>query len=396
LKLAIKNTPITDVPADNELDHIPEQDGARSDTPSNGSSRFVYTTTVVNCLARDVGRYLTVMEKLPLVSADTLGKLQQLYNEFLCVLLTNFVPMYLLQIVFDQPGSSLGKDYQLLRQYITLNQSSLTADNSKTMLLDNNGQMKSQIPKRNVVLNIGLDNLEASYAIAARIVAGESLLFAYAMLEHIKGRVEVILPPVERAKTLQHIYDDMKAVMNQTRQLIFKAVAKILIYSLSGENVKRTNPENFIKNGVASTKWRKGNARPKVSSEYVKDILFRARKVWAKLKRESNDGKNYPLSLLSELWNLCVEEVLDQLLEAYATAEHCDIQGRAQMLYDTNSIYTGIENVAPVIEEALKSKKKIESYLKAFFMDRTEDVDDWIKRNGRDYEQYMLAKLNRK
>ena len=104
-------------------------------------------------------------------------------------------------------------------------------------------------------------------------------------------------------------------------------------------------------------------------------------------------GKTFPLSLLSTLWNECVSEVYEQLLEAYASVQICDMQGRNQMLLDTNDLFTGIENISPVLSNGKASKDKVEAYIKAFYITRREDMNDWIKRNARDYEPHHVERL---
>ena len=162
------------------------------------SEEFVLTKTVTECMATDVGRYLFVMSKLPLVASDTFQHLRQLYSTYIATVLANFVRARDLSEVFDNPGSLLGFRFQRLRQYITLVRQ---FDQGVDMGIE------SHVPQSPVKLSpeiLGsLDDLGLTVEnISIRLVAAESLSFAFQLLLQIKSSAEELLSPVEVSRAL--------------------------------------------------------------------------------------------------------------------------------------------------------------------------------------------------
>lgn len=170
---------------------------------SEGLSKeeFVLTMTTVNCMAANVGKYLFVMSKLPLVASETFQLLRQLYSTYITTVLANFVRTKDLRQVFDHPGSLLGSRFQRLRQYVTLvRQFDQGVDMS----------VESQVPRSPVKLSSSvvsaLDDLQVTVEnVTYRLVAAESLSFAFELLVQIKPAAEELLSPVE-VSCLQNVF----------------------------------------------------------------------------------------------------------------------------------------------------------------------------------------------
>jgi len=481
---------------------------------------FVLTSTIVNCLAKDLGSSLLMMEHLPNIAADTFTSMCNLVWCYMYAVCTNFIPGSLLFQLFDKPKSCCGTRYAILRKCMersriilgletrTIN-GSLTTSSSGSIQVAVTGPNSSSSSSSSISSTLGpgghttpsasssssfkmsfrsegllnrsvgssgnpkdtraslqgpsvsatltesaiparfsnLHNAEGLTntldALPTRIVAAESCRFVLQILHNIRPRVEASLPAVERVQVAGDAYQEFDTVCEDLRGLVHRGVARHLvnrfaldssapgqIYStragpqMSGEQMESPMSATTMKSSTSSSpspmpdrnlnaadvvptatitslildtvQWHKIKTLASEPSNYVQKVILRMRKIWSHLQRECAEGTKFSMSAIPLVWSRALEEVMDQFLDAIASVEKCGTEGRALMSMDLATLFRGIVEIAPGLQEIIDpARQRVENYVKAFYYDRLKDVLEWITQNRHIYERWHLENLIR-
>ncbi|GBG32261.1 Syndetin [Hondaea fermentalgiana] len=123
-----------DVAASSRPAEVPRGSNGHGAEEDDGDADAVLTSTVVNCLAKDLGSSLVMMERLAGVAADIFSKMCSLVWTYLYAILTNYVPTSLLLKIFEDPNSRLGNDFSALRKRFERTRCDLGLDTRKLRL----------------------------------------------------------------------------------------------------------------------------------------------------------------------------------------------------------------------------------------------------------------------
>ena len=128
-----------------------------------------------------------------------------------------------------------------------------------------------------------------------------------------------------------------------------------------------------------------------------------------------------PASTVCRVWEALVENVLDDVLEGFSAAKRCTDMGRALMSMDLDALQRGLEKISLIspaggtdgggagggagrekVASAVigRCKRRVDSYVKAFYLKDEADLIEWASENMREGVLQLrhvlrLAKLER-
>ena len=389
-----------------ELLQVPDEDEMVDENPipenvtpqnvvASESNSFALTTTVINCVARDIGYFMDLMDNLPLSAADSFMNLKGIFQRYFYHIGTYFVTVQVLDSVFNVPGSLLSTRYHIFSQSMSslrkvYNLPTVKVEPKKKPVVRAASEkvaVAMHIPASNIPGTIGgysnsHNMLYASKDICQSIVAAESIRFAVHLLDCANEHFEELLPSIAKEKLSQQVFGDLKVLSDQIVDLVYITIAKKLL-------------RQFIPNiSIASAiEWHKLNTLQTEATQYVDTILKGLTRIRTLLQRESSEGSVYPLDAISTSWDFIAAQSFDDMLHGFATVSSCSTEGRALMSLDLATLFRGIKDIGPLGLKGNGARDKVDAYIKAFYYDRTHDVVDWIRLHKEQYEPWQLRNL---
>jgi len=237
----------------------------------------------------------------------------------------------------------------------------------------------------------------------AWIVAGESLFSVLDLVDGVRERVEEALPAIERAQVLAKVYKTIERTASDLRQLIFIGVARMLVdkfssdsFSSNADRAAQTTTETgggVICVMVHEVQWGAINKMKSEASQYVKKVTLRMRKVWSHLQRNSKEGSAYPLATITSLWDATICECFEQILSGFSAVQTCSTEGRMLMTLDVATLFSNIQEIAPCGDSGTMAKERVNDYIKAHFLDREQDLLEWVRGNHSRFEVDEMTTL---
>ena len=155
------------------------------------------------------------------------------------------------------------------------------------------------------------------------------------------------------------------------------------------------------------------------NNPYVTTLLDMVGEVATRVQSEL--GATVPASTVRRVWEALVENVLDDVLEGFSAAKRCTDMGRALMSMDLDALQRGLEKISLIspagggdgggagggagrdkVASAVigRCKRRVDSYVKAFYLKDEADLIEWASENMREGVLQLrhvlrLAKLER-
>jgi len=411
----------------------------------DSEDNVVLTTTILNCMSKNIGRYMTMMDFVPLVAIETFNNLRKTFSTYIVSILLDFIPETILYLVFDHPSSTFGRKYWDLRTHIEkirgdfalgsrelrLQQrkpstkvqaralSKATIKSSKSF---KNGQLtstsppefiegviESRVPRPLLALVHGEDDTRRSGKLSmnfvtSRVVAAESIVFSIELLSSVRTEIEEKLPAIERERICLDVFEELGMLARQSRSILLRAVAQHLIDRFDPDpDFKASLPsgilplENrcWITRKIASgRKWASLKELRTEPNHYVRTVVNAMSKIWQCLQRTSEEGAAFPLTAIPRVWSLAACEVFDQMLDGFALVNGCTTEGRALMSLDLATAFREIQDInSTTDQEVVEAKTRVDDFIKAFYYEREQDVFEWISQNSTRYEHWHLRGL---
>ncbi len=362
---------------DSRLTPMKDTSASRSISPG---PVVVFNITMLSCIVPQAGRSLNLMRQLPLSAGDAFNNLRSLFDVYAYSVLNVF---------------GLDKDIQDLnrvpsqRSLIPLNQypvDLLRLTNYFSRFTSSNADAVAfpcHIPP-------GGDHFNIKY----RCVAAETLSTIIELANVIQSDVEPLLPAVERKKLLEKMYGDMIKAVDDSRKLIHRCIAFYLLWetgilssspTLMPPSAFQIKQQSAIESKVSGVQWANIKSIQTESNSYINQIMQLLRRALDILKKESDNGNSYPISIVSSMWDSMVSQAMDELLEAFANVKKCSTEGRALMSLDLATLHRSAHEIMPCGPLSVKAKTRVDSFIKAYYYDRESDILDWISQHRNDF-----------
>ena len=384
---------------------------------------IVLTTTIVNCLIKYSGKYISLMESIPPLSVCAFESLQSFFDVYIHRVLTTFVPKRELGQLFPENGivsKTSAARYQRLRNYILarciIPPPRLKAKASSSTIVAPPPPPKTAPPplitelgpsqkrtfpfpvKRNPGRSLNFLDRSTYYELAPRCVAAESLKACAFIMQSMRSRLEGALPPIEREETAARLFENIGPVSDQLRRLIMRAAARDMMVGLLSEIPAPEAPAGMVKSVVQLinfVRWDQMKSLQTDHSSYVGMILLWMRKVWTSLMRHPCEGINYPRESINTIFDVVVELLYRDLLEAYSGIKKFTTNGLALMTLDLVTLRKGIaEFYSPGQSgEAAQAYQILDGYVKAYYFTAEEDLLAWIQAHSTDYAADHFKRL---
>lgn len=186
----------------------------------------------------------------------------------------------------------------------------------------------------------------------------------------------------------------MAQAYSSLKELIYYSETQHLVTSLLTQHYN--TPQYDI---IGSVNWQYNDRKADKANSYVSTLVKLLHAAHKTLDATISDDPN----LVALLYNKCVCCMLEILLDQYCYVPLCDVQGRGAMVADVEQLITSLDSSSSrpteenksrrLSEDSRKRKSKVVSFLKVFYFDRQSDVEDWIRKHQRKYQNFQIQRL---
>jgi hypothetical protein len=410
-----------------------DQNHTSSVTTSNTSSSTtttVLTATTASGLPRQITRTAELIKKLPSSAGVAYQGLQRAFDVYLVTIWSLFVhDRYggtgntYRQWIRSQPAHTyVSSCREGLREWFSSSSTTTTTTTTTSSSIQPTAQTTTTTTMNGIVDNnntIGMVSPSMTFNIQSKwlhaLVASESLDFVQILAEISVTSLDETLPTVEGSKLTSRTREMMACIPDLKQQLYRAAICDLIDFNHIESSILDEEMIEWESDEIELL--RKGNP-------YVSDALHMANQMWITLMKnasfddsnnttQSNNNNNggaatiqdssYPLSIVPVVFDEACCMLFNTLVDAWSQILECSLQGRAAMALDLATLSAGLEEICGVSggthnnnnpNNRPKYKTRADDFVKAYYLDREEDLLNWIKSKRQDFSvKHFLAIL---
>lgn len=333
---------------------------------------FCFTATTASGLPRQIQRTLDLMGKLPYsATGEAFYGLLRIVDLYLYALVMEFVPK---SKFFESKKASRTLAYtymvgakESLKEWLVSSNSSSPTDESRLCEMN------------------FLDDSSQSYIRA--VTAAHSLDFIKILLQTFEKPLTERLPHVERAKIASKMFIDLPPVLEQIQSLVRRTASERLCFNI--------NYPEFI--SVYD------NKPERIPPMFLQDIGEAAKRLYREIQTQSAFGKAVggvvsSASPRTLLWDDVVSFLLDKYLLGLTKLKQCSAADRGRMAVHLATLCESFREISKTSSfqlnsKSLASKTRADEFIRAFYIDKPNDLWDWMRLKKDDFEAFHFQAI---
>jgi hypothetical protein len=367
-----------------------------------GGKRYVFTATVASGLPRQIQRTLDLMKKLPTSACgEAFLGLLRIVDLYLYAVLTLFVHK---SIFLDSPrkfSKTIAWQYmnqvrESLGEWLTPASPRSSLPPSAPMPVPDD-----QVEPEDVQLCEMEFLRDTERSFEAAYVASESLEFVSTLVKLLEKPLSDPLPSVERSKLGSKMFVELPQVVSRIqlfvrRSAIERLTQKIQFGDLGYVYGEHRGDDYDDSDSETDPYSRHTSADAGAQFAMFRDVLVRMNNVFQELQ----NSRTIPEPVRRDLWDEACAMFLDKYLQAISKMQYCNAIDRGNMIVHLASFWEKLNEFPgsrAVLQRqgssALKSRSRVDDYIKAFYYDKPQDLWDWMKRKKDDYDQQQFLAI---
>ena len=231
-----------------------------------------------------------------------------------------------------------------------------------------------------------LNSRDQLFALPQRLTAAASVGFLFATLRVVRKKMTSLLPRVGHQRDdCASFFANGEIVVEELRRYMAECCAIICATGCG------LDPAPMIK----KVRWDSSKSlQSNDSSAYVRVILQRMAQLRQSIDRLCDQGRAFSEEAAERIWKSVVDTVMARMVDGFSEVKKCSTEGRGLMCLDIATLEKGVKDIKGGADlfalqkdngrPAVRGRLFVDAYVKAFYIERDEDVLSWITQHKDD------------
>ena len=237
-----------------------------------------------------------------------------------------------------------------------------------------------------------LNSRDQLYALPQRLTAAASVGFLFATLRVVRKKMASLLPRVGHQRDdCASFFAQGEIVVQELHQYMCECCAIICATGCG------LDPASMIR----KVRWDSSKSlQSNDASAYVRVILQEMAALRQNIDRLCDQGRAFSEEAAEMIWKSVVDTVMVRMVDGFSEVKKCSTEGRGLMCLDIATLEKGIKDIKGGTTlfgggaTIVRGRLFVDAFVKAFYLERDEDVLEWITNHKNDnYDKKHLLNL---